>query len=105
MLSFFALDVLDEIWDIIESVSEGFLAYSSTADSYLKGSVDISKISTMSSLISRKPLTEYIMQSYWLPFGSAISCKSYLHNRTPLWVQVMSTCMKARANEADNSGR
>ena len=25
MLSFFPLDVLDEIWDIIESVSEGFL--------------------------------------------------------------------------------
>ena len=27
-LSFFPLDVLDEIWDLIESVSEGFLAYS-----------------------------------------------------------------------------
>ena len=25
MLSFFPLDVLDEIWDVIESVSEGFL--------------------------------------------------------------------------------
>ena len=24
MLSFFPLDVLDEIWDLIESVSEGF---------------------------------------------------------------------------------
>ena len=28
MLSFFPLDVLDEIWDSIESVSEGFLPYS-----------------------------------------------------------------------------
>ena len=28
MLSFFPLDVLDEIWDIIESVSEAFLTYS-----------------------------------------------------------------------------
>ena len=28
VLSFFPLDVLDEIWDLIESVSEGFLAYS-----------------------------------------------------------------------------
>ena len=28
VLSFFALDVLDEIWDLIESVSEGFLTYS-----------------------------------------------------------------------------
>ena len=27
-LSFFPLDVLDEIWDLIESVSEGFLTYS-----------------------------------------------------------------------------
>ena len=30
MLSFFPLDVLDEIWDLIESVSEGFLTYSYT---------------------------------------------------------------------------
>ena len=29
VLSFFPLDVLDEIWDLIESVSEGFLTYSS----------------------------------------------------------------------------
>ena len=28
VLSFFPLDVLDEIWDLIESVSEGFLTYS-----------------------------------------------------------------------------
>ena len=28
MLSFFPLDILDEIWDVIESVFEGFLAYS-----------------------------------------------------------------------------
>ena len=26
--SFFPLDVLDEIWDLIESISEGFLTYS-----------------------------------------------------------------------------
>ena len=30
MLSCFPLDVLDEIWDLIESVSEGFLTYSCT---------------------------------------------------------------------------
>ena len=29
VLSFFPLDVLDEIWDLIKSVSEGFLTYSS----------------------------------------------------------------------------
>ena len=28
LLSFFPLDVLDEIWDLIESVSDGFLTYS-----------------------------------------------------------------------------
>ena len=28
VLSFFPLDVLDEIWDLIETVSEGFLTYS-----------------------------------------------------------------------------
>ena len=28
MLSFFPLDVLDEIWDVIESVSGGFITYS-----------------------------------------------------------------------------
>ena len=28
VLSVFPLDVLDEIWDLIESVSEGFLTYS-----------------------------------------------------------------------------
>ena len=28
VLSIFPLDVLDEIWDLIESVSEGFLTYS-----------------------------------------------------------------------------
>ena len=28
LLSFFPLDVLDEIWDLIESVSERFLTYS-----------------------------------------------------------------------------
>ena len=31
MLSFFPIDVLDEIWDVIESVSEGFLTYSSNS--------------------------------------------------------------------------
>ena len=30
VLSFFPLDVLDEIWDLIESVSEGLLTYSYT---------------------------------------------------------------------------
>ena len=33
VLSFFPLDVLDGIWDLIESVSEGFLTYSSICSS------------------------------------------------------------------------
>ena len=32
VLSFCPLDVLDEIWDVIESVSEGFLTYSSNLE-------------------------------------------------------------------------
>ena len=28
VLSFFPVDVLDEIWDLLKSVSEGFLSYS-----------------------------------------------------------------------------
>ena len=31
-MSFFPLDVLDEIWDLIESVSEGFVTYSWSHD-------------------------------------------------------------------------
>ena len=35
VLSFFPLDVLDEIWDLIESVSEGFLTYSFRANQFI----------------------------------------------------------------------
>ena len=38
VLSFFPLDVLDEIWDLIESVSEGFLTYS-----YIQSGVQVEK--------------------------------------------------------------
>ena len=44
MLSFFPLDVLDEIWDVIESVSEGFLTYSS---------MQLSKYCELSIIIER----------------------------------------------------
>ena len=36
VLSFFPLDVLDEIWDLIESVSEGFLTYTSVGDKQIR---------------------------------------------------------------------
>ena len=35
---FFPRDVLDEMWDLIESVSEGFPTYSSTHITMLEGS-------------------------------------------------------------------
>ena len=34
VLSFFPLDFLDETWDLIESVSEGFLTYTNTYGSW-----------------------------------------------------------------------
>ena len=37
VLSFFPLDVLDEIWDVIDSVSEGFLTCFCKMTSTLKG--------------------------------------------------------------------
>ena len=52
VLSFFPLGVLDEIWDLIESVSEGFLTYSysrkcnSVMNSTLRSVVDIVYILT-----------------------------------------------------------
>ena len=36
VLSFFPLDVLDGIWDLIESISEGFLTYSYSTCSLLQ---------------------------------------------------------------------
>ena len=45
VLSFFPLDVLDEIWDLIESVSEGFLTYS-----FIKSVVCVCTLSNIESL-------------------------------------------------------
>ena len=51
VLSFFPLDVLDETWDLIESVSEGFLTY------FYKGSkfanMTFSKKSTVELFVAR----------------------------------------------------
>ena len=41
MLSFFPLDVLDEIWDVIGSVSEGFLTYSCTLTSNCSNGIHV----------------------------------------------------------------
>ena len=97
MVSFFPRDVLDGIWDLIGSVSEGFPTYffkpqaeeiiaeekagykgapqnrSSTLESCVKSTSNISRICTVSSLILKKPLTEYGMQPYGAPCGITIS--------------------------------
>ena len=46
---------------------------SSTLESCVKSTSNISRICTMSSLVSKKPLTEYGMQPYGPPCGSTIS--------------------------------
>ena len=45
----------------------------STLESCVKSASNISRICTMSSLISEKSLTEYGMQPYGPPYGSTIS--------------------------------
>ena len=51
VLSFFPLDVLDEIWDLIESVSEGFLTYSSICS--IKGCTKELKTVVCTSFLSQ----------------------------------------------------
>ena len=51
VLSLFPQDVLDEIWDLIESVSEGFLTYSYLSD-YL--TLDISTTAAYLSIGSNQ---------------------------------------------------
>ena len=57
VLSIFPLDVLDEIWDLIESVSEGFLTYS-----YY--------IFDLSIAVSRSP--PYISDFYAIPWVAVV---------------------------------
>ena len=51
MLSFFPLDVLDEIWDLIESVSEGFLTYSWIGEIFARNVVPITRPACTQSII------------------------------------------------------
>ena len=65
--------------EIIAEEQAGFRAgkapqnRSSTSKSCVKSTSNTSRIYTMSSLISKKPLTEYGMQPYGPPCGSTIS--------------------------------
>ena len=58
MLSFFPLDVLDEIWDVIGSVSKGFLTYSDKTPQYVVSDLGphcfVSKSSWLSAIYQRK---------------------------------------------------
>ena len=54
MLSFFSLDVLDEIWDVIESVSEGFLGWSCGA--MVLGKLPMPGRPTILMLVGRGPI-------------------------------------------------
>ena len=55
VLSFFPLDVLDEIWDLIESVSEGFLTYCSIAHSLSLSRPDMTEILLKGCKIANHP--------------------------------------------------
>ena len=61
--------------EIIAEEQAGFRAEeaSSTLESCVKSTSNISRICTMSSLISKKPFTEYGMPPYGPPCGSTIS--------------------------------
>ena len=58
---------------IIAEEQAGFRARRSTTESCVKSISNTSRICTMSSLISKKPLTEYGTQPYGPPSGSTIS--------------------------------
>ena len=92
VLSFFSLDVLDEIWDLIESVSEGFLTYSSYNFHLIARFIlGISNIAGGSASHLHLHLPGYIYLllpiTHYSPLGWHISLNSlnFLLNRFPEW--------------------
>ena len=59
VLSFFPLDALDEIWDLIESVSEGFLTYFCTFENLWR----VLQCKSSSQFIGKKAMFLRIMLS------------------------------------------
>ena len=57
VLSFFPLDVLDEIWDLIESVSEGFF-YLLYANSMIRLTLNVWRMSVKVARINRSMTVE-----------------------------------------------
>ena len=70
MLSFFPLDVLDEIWDLTESVSEGFLTYFFNA-----GKVTIRSNYFMAAPIHGKKLFVFSCYNHVCSKGNSASCR------------------------------
>ena len=71
VLSFFPLDVLDEIWDLIESVSQGFLTYSCISELLCLCCVEILKnlpLHSFNALII--PILRDCLPNYFLLFPS-----------------------------------
>ena len=71
VLSFFPLDVLDEIWDLIESVSEGFLTYSCISELLCLCCVEILKylpVHSFNALVI--PILRDCLPNYFIVFLS-----------------------------------
>ena len=64
VLSFFPLDVLDEIWDLIESVSEGFSIYSFENE---KSVIDNHIFHNAASFASINEDQDKLPTFFWLP--------------------------------------
>ena len=58
VLSFFPLEILDEIWDLIESASEGFLTYSSCTNNFQKCRENIA--ACLNEFCNRRCYREYV---------------------------------------------
>ena len=70
MLSFLPLDVLNEIWDVIESFSEGFLTYSHTISYHLSTETFDMLIIITLRYMSHYPIPFYIFRKVVRWFGA-----------------------------------
>ena len=63
MLSSFPLDVLHEVWDVIESVSEGFLTYSFKLSNFHSFGVQFVDCVHRSSMLPKLIFTESVKEN------------------------------------------
>ena len=64
VLSFFPLDVLDEIWDLIESVSEGFLTYSCSCLVLFAGIVAVDDATKVEEALNNVPYIDKDLENF-----------------------------------------